>query len=228
MKSNKTLTEVVNTEKENIENSINNICAEAESVFYNKGLDDMWNCVKKIILDESDGGYSVSELENIFGINYSYLFKDEKYGTQIINKIEKYEKENEIKLGTRVEILEDCGGRPWLYPTGTIGVIGKIDDDDDCPYRVDVRNESRWYLKNMLKVISEDEIMIGDEVYYCDENHTRVVTSIFCENGDNPKAVQFTESGKYVVNYVNELHRTGRHFSQIAEILAQMNTGGGK
>lgn len=68
----------------------------------------------------------------------------------------------------------------------------------------------------------DDEIKVGDEVYFADKNHPRVVTSICTENGCNPKAVQITESGRYCVDDVTELKKTGRHFPEIAELLAKM------
>ena len=69
---------------------------------------------------------------------------------------------------------------------------------------------------------AEAEIKVGDEVYFCDKNHTRVVFSIFYENAKEPRALQFTESGKYVVDNISDLHKTGRHFPQIEEVLKQM------
>lgn len=74
----------------------------------------------------------------------------------------------------------------------------------------------------VAKIKACREIKVGDEVYFADENHPRVVTSIFTDNGCNPKAVQITESGKYCVDDVTELKKTGRHFPQIAEVLGQL------
>jgi len=67
----------------------------------------------------------------------------------------------------------------------------------------------------------DTEIKVGDEVYLFDKNHPRVVTSIYNE-GDEVNAIQITGNGKLAVNYVKELHRTGRTFPQIAEVLAEM------
>ena len=69
---------------------------------------------------------------------------------------------------------------------------------------------------------AEAEIKVGDEVYFSDKNHTRVVFSIFYENAKEPRVLQFTESGNYVVDNISDLHKTGRHFSQIEEVLKQM------
>lgn len=72
----------------------------------------------------------------------------------------------------------------------------------------------------------DDKIKVGDEVYLIDSNHPRVVTCIFCENGDYEKAVQITESGRWVVDKISELHKTGRHFDAIEEVLNQMQEDG--
>ena len=72
---------------------------------------------------------------------------------------------------------------------------------------------------------AEEEIRVGDEVYLVDSNHPRVVTCIFTENGCYTKAVQVTESGKWVVDEIRNLHKTGRSFPQIAEVLKQLLEG---
>ena len=72
----------------------------------------------------------------------------------------------------------------------------------------------------------QDEIRVGDEVYLVDKCHPRVVTCITKKiDGENPAAVQFAESGKWVVDDVTELHKTGRHFNQIEEVLKALKEG---
>lgn len=71
----------------------------------------------------------------------------------------------------------------------------------------------------------QGEIKVGDEVYLIDECHPRVVTCITKINGENPTAVQFTESGRWVADDVTELHKTGRHFDQIEEVLKALKEG---
>lgn len=67
----------------------------------------------------------------------------------------------------------------------------------------------------------DTEMKVGDEVYLLDENHPRVVTNVF-DDGGRTRAVQISENGKWVVDDVKELHRTGKHFDQIAEVLKEM------
>lgn len=53
----------------------------------------------------------------------------------------------------------------------------------------------------------EQRIEVGDEVYFVDSNHKRVVTAII-----DGAAVQFTETGKWAVDDVDKLHKTGKHY----------------
>lgn len=131
---------------------------------YNNGLQDAWECAKKIACSNENGGYFFEELHNIFDKRCVSLHKiSENYSVQeVVSRIKDYEKK-------------------------------KIDD-----------------------------IKVGDEVYYTDENHPRVVTAIYRENesfGGDLKAVQITESGKYVVDNAVDLHRNGKHHVGITEIL---------
>ena len=65
------------------------------------------------------------------------------------------------------------------------------------------------------------EFKVGDEVYLLDENHPRVVTNILDDNG-RTRAIQITENGKWVVDDIKDIHKTGRHFDEISEVLAEM------
>jgi len=62
-----------------------------------------------------------------------------------------------------------------------------------------------------------DAIQIGDEVVYMDENKPRVVVRI-----SGQSAVQITSDGKCAICEVEKLHKTGRTFPQIAEVLKEM------
>lgn len=67
----------------------------------------------------------------------------------------------------------------------------------------------------------DDEIKVGDEVYHLDRTNPRVVTSVQeAENGYI--AVQMTQNGKWTTNMTHSLKKTGRHFSQINEVLKQI------
>lgn len=67
---------------------------------YNKGLNDLWNLTKKIVLSEGDGGYSLEEVGNIFG--YRDLESILKVFTpqEALAKVKAYKEEHdEIKVG---------------------------------------------------------------------------------------------------------------------------------
>lgn len=132
---------------------------------YNNGLQDAWECAKKIAFVPDTGGYFNEELINIFDKRHVSIYDiSEKYSVQeIVSRIKDYEKK-----------------------------------------RID------------------DTIKVGDEVYYTDENHPRIVTAIYREAGPLDgamKAVQITETGKFTVNNLGDLHRTGKHHVGITEIL---------
>ena len=67
---------------------------------------------------------------------------------------------------------------------------------------------------------ADDEIRVGDEVYLLDENYRSVVTCIYYEI-----AVCITQNGKYEVNDINDLYKTGRHFPEIENVLGKMQEG---
>lgn len=65
----------------------------------------------------------------------------------------------------------------------------------------------------------QNGIRVGDEVYFLDERYPRVVTNITKAEGKNTVAVQLTQNGKWCADDVTGLHKTGRHFDQIEEVL---------
>lgn len=70
---------------------------------------------------------------------------------------------------------------------------------------------------------TDSEVKVGDEVYIIMKNYPSIVTCVFSESGlDNPKAVHITGNGKYAVTPLSQLHKTGRHFDCIAEVLEQL------
>lgn len=64
-----------------------------------------------------------------------------------------------------------------------------------------------------------DAIKVGDEVYGLDPNHKSVVTSIL---EDCNKAVLISASGKWATEYLKNLHKTGRHYSELEIMLDKL------
>ena len=81
---------------------------EAEDKAYNRGLNDAWELVKKIINDENNGGYPYNYL-----LGYRYLFEvvDNYTASEALTKIKEYEdkqkQDAEIKVGDEVYSEED-------------------------------------------------------------------------------------------------------------------------
>lgn len=71
---------------------------------------------------------------------------------------------------------------------------------------------------------SDDEIKVGDEIYSLNKNYKSVVTAIF-DTCRGVTAVYFTQNGKLAGDLLENLHKTGRHFPQIEEVLKQMQGG---
>jgi hypothetical protein len=70
----------------------------------------------------------------------------------------------------------------------------------------------------------DNKIHVGDEVYLLDVNYLSIVTSIDDYYGVE-KATCITQNGKWYVNTISELHKTGRHFPEIAEVLKKLQEG---
>lgn len=71
---------------------------------------------------------------------------------------------------------------------------------------------------------TDDEIKVGDEIYSLDKNYKSVVTAVF-DTCRGVTAVYFTQNGKWCGDLLENLHKTGRHFPQITEVLKQMQEG---
>ena len=79
---------------------------EAEKKAYNRGLDETWKAVRKIIEDVVDGGYSSDVLREIFGVSTVQSIFKLNTASETIAKIKEYEdkqkQDAEIKVGDEV------------------------------------------------------------------------------------------------------------------------------
>lgn len=71
-----------------------------------------------------------------------------------------------------------------------------------------------------IKEYENNEIRVGDEVYLLDENRKSVVTCV----ADN-YAVMITQKGKWSVENVKKIHKTGKHFDEIEKVLNLLKGG---
>lgn len=85
----------------------------------------------------------------------------------------------------------------------------------ECPY-----NDGKPHAECVLcDKQTEDEIKVGDEVYILDKNHPAVITNV---DPIIKRAVFFAQSGRWGAEDISRLHKTGRHFPEISEVLKQM------
>lgn len=180
-----------------------------DSETYMDGVNEAWECARKVCLDICDDGFTPEELEEIFeDKSFRNILRDNT-GYEAVTKLKRYQDKqpathcstckhngddtpdgfrngcsgckdcskyerainDDITVGTRVRTLEDNAGGVELFPIGTIGVVGDIDADDECPYRVDVGDEHWWYSRDMVEVVPWNEVLVGDVVestYYTD------------------------------------------------------------
>ena len=80
---------------------------------YNKGLEDAWECVKKLTVnDYLKDGYDSDELLKIFGTDNIFCILKNYTPQEALAKLEAYEKEQaEIKVGDVVTIFPRSGGQ---------------------------------------------------------------------------------------------------------------------
>lgn len=132
----------------------------------------------------------------------------------------------EIKIGDKVRTTQDRDyNGNVLFPIGTIGVIKKIDKGTGLSYQVATKDSmwEWWYSEDMLEVIRDDEITIGDEVICYGANSKSIV--IYIEHGEdgyiyykclNKLLGICTESDRY------KPVKTGKHFERIDEIYERL------
>ena len=68
---------------------------------YKKGLSDAWEVAKKIELEVEDQGFSLAELNDIFGIGMQDIFKTHT-AAEAIAKIKAWEEKHKIKVGDEI------------------------------------------------------------------------------------------------------------------------------
>ena len=75
-------------------------------------------------------------------------------------------------------------------------------------------------LNNYEKNIAE--IHIGDVVYNLDPQNERIVTAIYDDDFGKRQVVQMCHNGKFVVDRIDNLTLTKKHFGEITKVLDQM------
>lgn len=132
---------------------------------YQEGLNDAWECFKKLVYPVKDGGFSTERLCEIFGTSLpSHIIRDFS-PSEAIQKIKDYEEQQKQ---------------------------------------------------------ADAEIRVGDEVCGIKKESRGVVTDI-CHNGCGYfTANVMMMSGKCASVDLSILYKTGKHYSQIAEVLKEL------
>lgn len=201
-----------------------NRCIEEEFQNTNKyecGLNDAWEAAKKIVCTE---GYKWTELENMFNSRTLSKIFNTYTASEAIEKIKEYEEEQKkpvFKVGDRVRTLIDKDSMGVeLFPVGTIGEVTSVEGN---AIEVSVDGEKWYYHKKDIE-LANDVILVGDEVWLLDSNYHGVVTAVW-KNCGVVKTERLTQSGKLACDDAKDLHRTGRRFPEIVNILKQMQEG---
>lgn len=188
---------------------------------YENGANDVWECVNKIYLKIDQ-----TVIESIFGVKFYDVF--EKFtASEAMAKVKEYEgkqKEPVFKIGDRVEIMEghDITGLS-AERVGTIGEVIEVDCDGDYLVRAYGEHSVPYYYSADALKLANDVFLVGDEVYLIDENYRGVVTAVWEHHG--VKIETLTQSGKLSCTDAKDLHRTGRRFPEIVNVLKQMQEG---
>ena len=161
---------------------------------YEQGLDDAWNTAREIMRIWS---YDALCNTNKFD---SFLELDADPGEDVFSKLfRKYTPQKAI-----VKVKEYKCRKCYFWYNSKCSING------GC---------QKFALYVDREKGADDEIRVGDEVYIIDRNHAFVVTHI-TEAGN---IVGISEAGKYVDATKPELlHKTGRHFNEIEEVLKRM------
>lgn len=75
---------------------------------YSQGLADAWELAKKLVLSKEKGGYSATEVGEIFGMSVFQILERLSV-EEAIAKIEAYKREKEIKVGSIVKVTDEGG-----------------------------------------------------------------------------------------------------------------------
>ena len=202
-------------------NISNDTFAEKVKEAYENGANDAWECAKDLALK---GEYDQYKRFEIFGNTDVDNIFTLLTGAEALVKLKKYEEEQKeppFKMGDRVRTLidKDRTGTE-LFPIGTIGEVAEVDGN---AIAVNADGAIWYYYADALE-LANDVILVGDEVYFLDSNYHGVITAVW-EDCGVVKTERLTQSGKLACDDAKDLHRTGRRFPEIANILKKMQEG---
>ena len=190
--------------------------SETKDEGYNRGLEDAWACAKRIIKLSPD------MQEDIFNMRGDHFILDAYSAEEAIDILKRYdEKNDDIKVGDKVRTLKDSDGVHNLFPIWTIGIVEEVDESHDLQYKVSADGDYWWYRRDMIELVKDDEIEVGDEIVYSDplKGEEKGIAMGICNNWVE---VKFLKSWNCIGVHKDSVKKTGRHFEQLDEILETM------
>ena len=96
---------------------------------YNQGVDDAWECVKKLFLTPNHGGMGYSELSRIFGSAQICEIANQNSIQQIMQKVSVWNEENKPTIDHAIKHLENAQRNETLdgYMTAKLYVDKALD-----------------------------------------------------------------------------------------------------
>lgn len=192
---------------------------------YEDGLNEAWEAARKVVCDE---GYNYTELERIFGKKSPSRILETLTASEAIAKIEEYEEKQKapvFKTGDRVLVKQTrCYPNGEIAITeGTYAIVTQVPPLAGGEYTIRTDHEYCKCPSNYLE-LANDVLLIGDEVYLLDASYRGVVTAVWDDCGV-VKTERLTQSDKLACDDAKDLHRTGRRFPEIVDVLKQMQEG---
>lgn len=190
---------------------------------YENGANDAWDLAYKLEESPFDFCDGIERRDIWDYIDVEDIIK-QLTGAQALAKLKEHEskmKEPVFKVGDRVRTLVDKDNLGTeIFPTGT---IGEVTDIGGNAIEVSVDGKKWYYHKKDIE-LANDVILVGDEVYFLDKDYHGVVTAVW-ESCGEVKTERLTQSGKLACDDAKDLHRTGRRFPEIVNVLKQMQEG---
>lgn len=91
---------------------------------YQKGLDDAWECARRISVPELSGGFTGNEMMKIYGTIELHKIYDDNTASEAIEKLKAYEEkqkvDDKIEVGDEV-VVSDVGCEDTTYTVVSFG-----------------------------------------------------------------------------------------------------------
>ena len=191
---------------------------------FNNGLKQAWEYARKI------GNMNLLSLEEV-GFTYQDKDKNPSWDivmnysvSDVIAMLDLY-KAHGLKVGSKVRTLKETSSTSdtKLFPVGTIGTITRILPDSDLQYVVEADGDFWYYSADMLEVVNTD-FQVGDEVKLqtCSYTSFATVCRVDCDSDGQRLYLMFSDGSTKSVKADSGWVKTGKHYSQIADILTSM------